>query len=172
MVWKAFPLHPQTPPEGIRLEELFNAPSEKILAMVAGLKQTATQLGLPFGDRTMTYNSRLAQELGLWAEDRGAGDSFHNAAFRTYFVDGKNLADLPTLLQLAQSVELPVDEAQHVLDTRSYASQVDSHWQESRRLGITAVPTFVIGLNRAVGAQSYQALEELVQMAGVSKKEK
>jgi len=138
--------------------------------MIAGLKQTANQLGLPFGERTMTYNSRLAQELGLWAEELGHGESFHHAAFRAYFVDGSNLADLSILLKLAVSVGLPVEEARHILQTRSYGAKVDMHWQESRQLGINAVPTFIIGLNRLVGAQSYQALEELVQMAGVKKK--
>jgi len=138
--------------------------------MVAGLKQTATQLGLPFGERAMTYNSRLAQEVGLWSEDLGSGDLFHKAAFRAYFVDGSNLADISTLLSLVQKVHLPAGEAEEIIQTRSYAPKVDAHWQESRQLGITAVPTFVIGLNRLVGAQNYQALEELVKMAGVSKR--
>lgn len=138
--------------------------------MVAGLKQTADQLSLPFGERTMTFNSRLAQELGLWAEDRGKGDQFHENAFTAYFVDGKNLADRAVLLHLAAKVQLPVGEAQKVLETRSYADRVDACWHESRQLGITAVPTFVIGSNRAVGAQSYQALAELVQQAGIKRR--
>lgn len=140
--------------------------------MVSGLKQTADQLGLPFGPRTMTYNSRLAQELGLWAEDQNSGDRFHLAAFKTYFVDGQNLADKQVLLNLADSVQLPVSGAAEVIDTRSYADRVDAHWQESRRLGVTAVPTCIIGLNRAVGAQSYQAFVELVQMAGARRRER
>jgi predicted DsbA family dithiol-disulfide isomerase len=40
----------------------------------------------------MTYNSRLAQELGKWVETRGKGDQYHDAVFQAYFVDGKNLA--------------------------------------------------------------------------------
>jgi predicted DsbA family dithiol-disulfide isomerase len=138
--------------------------------MVAGLKETAAQLGLPFGERTKTYNSRLAQELGLWAEDLGSGDRFHKAAFKAYFADGENLADRQVLLNLAESAALPLDEAVLVLETRSYADRVNAHWQESRQLGVNAVPTFVIGLNRSVGAQSYQALAELVQMAGVTRR--
>ena len=44
------------------------------------------------GERTRTYNTRKAQELGLWAMDSGRGDPFHQAAFRAYFVHGRNLA--------------------------------------------------------------------------------
>ena len=152
------------------MEQLFNASTEKVQTMISGLRQTAEQLGLPFGHRTMTYNSRLAQELGLWAEARNRGDQFHHAAFAAYFVDGLNLADTSVLLQLAESAQLSVSEAADVLDQRRYADQVDAHWQESRRLGITAVPTSIIGLNRAVGAQSYAAFTELVQMAGARRK--
>ncbi len=171
MEWKAFPLHPNTPDEGLTLEELFNAPSEKITAMVAGLKQTADGLGLPFGNRTKTYNSRLAQELGLWAEDQNRGDQFHQAAFESYFVQGENLADRTVLLRLAAKVGLIEKEADAVLHTRSYADSVDTHWQEARQLGINAVPTFMMGLNRVVGAQSYEALAELVSMAGARRKD-
>ena len=171
MEWKAFPLHPSTPVEGLALEELFNAPSEKITTMVANLKQTAASLGLPFGDRTKTYNSRLAQELGLWAEEQNKGDQFHQAAFESYFVHGENLADRTVLLRLATSVGLIEEDADAVLHTRSFADNVDTHWQEARQLGINAVPTFLMGFNRVVGAQSYEALADLVSMAGARRKD-
>jgi len=134
--------------------------------MVAGLKQTATNLGLPFGERTRTYNSRLAQEIGLWAEDLNRGDVFHKAAFESYFVLGENLADQQVLLSLATKADLPENLAGEVLETRSYGEKVDAHWQEAHQLGITAVPTFLMGFNRVVGAQSYEALSDLVMMAG------
>ena len=139
--------------------------------MVAGLKQTAASLGLPFGNRTKTYNSRLAQELGLWAEDQKKGDQFHQAAFESYFVHGENLADLTVLLRLAAKVGLREKEAEAVLNARSYAENVDTHWQEARRLSINAVPTFLTGFNRVVGAQSYEALADLVSMAGARRKD-
>ena len=134
--------------------------------MVAGLKQTAASLGLPFGNRTKTYNSRLAQELGLWAEDQSKGDQFHQAAFESYFVNGENLADHQVLLRLASQIDLSEKEAHSVLQTRSYGDKVDAHWQEARQLGINAVPTFLMGFNRVVGAQSYEVLADLVMMAG------
>ena len=46
------------------LEALFAGQPVDIPAILARLKRVAGELGLPFGDRPMTYNSRLAQELG------------------------------------------------------------------------------------------------------------
>ena len=168
--WKAFPLHPNTPPQGLTLEELFNASSAKIMALVAGLKQTAAGLGLPFGNRTKTFNSRLAQELGLWAEDQGGGAQFHQLAFKFYFVQGENLADRAVLRRLAIEAGLSGHDAEEVISSRSYAPRVDAHWREARELGITAVPTFLSGFNRVVGAQGYETLAELIMMAGGQRK--
>ena len=83
LLWRAFPLHPETPPEGRTLEALFAGRSVDIPAMLARLRQVATELNLPWGERTMTFNSRLAQELGKWAEDRGRGEAFHGVRIRS-----------------------------------------------------------------------------------------
>ena len=159
-------MHPDTPEEGQSLTDLFRASPEKIEGMVAHLKATAKSLGLPFGPRTRTYNSRRAQELGLWAEDQGKGTPFHLAAFRTYFVDGKNLAKADVLLDLVREVGLDEQEAQAVLGEHSYAPKVDRDWDDSRLMGINAVPTFVMGQHKLVGAQSYENLVELVRLYG------
>ena len=101
--WIAFPLHPNTPPEGLTLEELFAGRSMDIDQMMERLRRVALEEGLPLGERKKTYNSRLAQELGKWAEAQGQGDRFHRAAFRAYFVDGKNIAEIPILVDLYRS---------------------------------------------------------------------
>lgn len=151
--------------------DLFKTTPEKIAGMIAHLNTTAKELGLPFGPRSTTYNSRLAQELGLWAEDQGKGEAFHMAAFHAYFVDGFNLAKLPVLLELARKVGLPEDEAQNVLTSRSYKEQVDKDWADSRFKAINAVPTFVMQQHKLVGAQSYEALVELVSHYGATKRD-
>ena len=138
--------------------------------MIAHLNATAKELGLPFGPRSTTYNSRLAQELGLWAEDQGKGEPFHMAAFHAYFADGLNLAKHPVLLDLVRKVGLPEDEAQNVLNSRSYREQVDRDWADSRFKAINAVPTFVMQQHKLVGAQSYEALVELVSQYGAAKR--
>ncbi len=134
--------------------------------MIEHLRQTAESLGLPFGPREKTYNSRMAQELGLWAEDKGAGTLFHLAAFRAYFVDGLNLAKHSVLLGLVRESGLPEDEAERVLAERSYRQAVDRDWEESRLRGVSAVPSFIMGRHKLVGAQQYEVLAELVERYG------
>jgi predicted DsbA family dithiol-disulfide isomerase len=168
--WRAFPLHPDTPEEGLLLEQLFGNYPVDIEGMMRRLKKTAADLGLPFGERTKTYNSRLAQELGLWAESKNKGDVFHTAAFKAYFVNGKNIAKIPVLVDLAASVELPGEEAAAVLETRAFKAAVDADWNLSREKAITAVPTFVMNQDKLVGAQPYEMLIKLMESNGVKKR--
>jgi len=165
--WTAFPLHPDTPEEGLTLEELFEGRSIDIDQMMTRLKQVADEEGLPLGERKKTYNSRLAQELGKWAESQGRGDEFHRALFRAYFVDGKNIGKIPVLIDLAESMELSRKGAQEVLETRAFKEAVDLDWSRSREKGVTAVPSFMLNQQAVVGAQPYEVLERFMKSNNV-----
>ena len=170
MRWRAFPLHPDTPEEGLTLEQLFAGKPFDIDGMMRHLKKTAADLGLPLGERRKTYNSRLAQELGLWAETKQKGEAFHMAAFKAYFAEGKNIAKIPVLLELAEMTDLPRDEAAVVIETRTFKAAVDADWTLSREKGITAVPTFLMKADRLVGAQPYAVLDKMMASNGAIKK--
>jgi predicted DsbA family dithiol-disulfide isomerase len=160
-----FPLHPETPAEGRSLQELFAGRGYDIPKMQAQMRARMAAEGLPYGERTMTYNSRLAQELGKWADSQPGGEAIHDALFRAYFVDARNIGDPEVLAQIAESVGLPGDKAREVLRTRSFKAAVDADWQKSREYGVTGVPTFVAGGRGVVGAQPYEMLERLVEEA-------
>ncbi len=135
------------------------------------LRGLAAREGLPMSERTMTYNSRLAQEVGKWAESRGKGPEFNRAAFHAYFVDGKNIADEDVLAALAGSVGLDPAEAREVVRKRTFQKAVDRDWAESIAAGVTGVPTFTAGGRVVVGAQPYAVLETLVRRAGAVPRE-
>jgi predicted DsbA family dithiol-disulfide isomerase len=114
------------------LEQLFRGRSFDLEAAQARLTVLMAEQGLPYGERTHTYNSRLAQELAKWAELQPGGGAIHDALFRAYFVDGD--------------------------------------WRRASEFGITGVPTFVIKSRGVVGAQPYDALEQLVTQSGAPRR--
>ncbi|XPS86192.1 conserved uncharacterized protein, DbA-like [Desulfosarcina variabilis str. Montpellier] len=138
--------------------------------MLKRLTSVAGELGLAFGKRSMTYNSRLAQELGKWAEAKGVGDAFHHAVFLAYFRDGKNIGDTNVLIDLCQGIGLDPGTAQDVLTQRTFFAAVDEDWKRSRQNNIRAVPTFMVGSHNLVGFQSVQALEQMVENSGVQRR--
>jgi len=168
--WIAFPLHPETPEEGLTLEELFAGKPIDIEKVQERLRQVADELGLPLGKRKKTYNSRLAQELAKWAESKGKGDQYHQAVFHAYYVSGSNIGRVDELSSIAESVGLSRKEARSVLEERIYRGSVDADWMRSRELGVTAVPTFVMSRRSIVGAQPYEVLEDFIKAGGAKRR--
>ena len=160
--WVHVPLHPETPPEGRSLEDLFRGRNVDRKAMHAQMKARMDAEGLPYGERTHTFNSRLSQELGKWADTQPGGEAFHDAMFRAYFVEARDISQPAVLLDIVASVGLSVEAAREVLEQRTFKAAVDADWKLSRQYGITGVPTFVVGRQGVVGAQPYEALEQLV----------
>jgi len=152
------------------MEKVYASRKIDISQAMAHLKKAAKELGLPWGERKNTYNSRLAQELGKWAETKGKGDEFHNAVFRAYFVDSKNISKTDVLVGLVKAVGLPENEAREALQMRAFKEAVDSDWALARRIGISAVPTFVLDHQAVVGAQPYEILEQFLLENGVKRK--
>jgi predicted DsbA family dithiol-disulfide isomerase len=164
--WSVFPLHPETPPEGRELAELFAGREAMFRDMQARLLRIAAREGLPLAERSRTYNSRLAQELGKWAEEEGRGDEFRHAVYRAYFVEGVNIAQVEELLRIAAAAGLPADEARAALRERSFAAVVEADWQRAMDLRITAVPTHLCDGKRLTGFAAY---EDFVRLIGESR---
>jgi len=165
-----FPLHPETPAEGRSMADLYAGRNVDPEAMYQRMKGLMDAEGLPYGRRTHTYNSRLAQELGKWADTQPGGEALHDALYRAYFVDARNIGDPEVLVELAQSIGLPTDKARAVLVERRFKEAVDADWAKSHRYGVTGVPTFVADRYGVVGAQPYEVLEQLVDKAGAKRR--
>jgi predicted DsbA family dithiol-disulfide isomerase len=161
-----FPLHPETPEEG-------SPRGPEIIARNRQMKLNMEQEGLPFNaERTMSYNSRRAQELSKWAGTKGSEEKINDALFRAYFVDVKNIGKVEELAKIAEDNGLPAGEATDVLLSRTYKDAVDEDWRRCATYGVNAVPTFLVGRYLMVGAQPYEQLERLIQHALKSPEEK
>ena len=169
--WVHFPLHPETPAEGRSLADLFAGRNVDRKAMHEAMKARMDAEGLPYGERTMTYNSRLAQELGKWADTQPGGYAIHDAFYRAYFVGAQNIGDTEVMVDVVKSVGLDTEAARDVLKERRFKDAVDADWAKSRHLGVTGVPTFVAGGYGVVGAQPYEMLAQLVEKAGARRRD-
>ena len=128
------------------------------------MKVNMEREGLPFNaERTMSYNSRLAQELAKWAETKGKAEEVVNALFRAYFVDVRNIGKADVLTKIAEENDLPADEATDVLLSRKFKDAVDDDWRRCAAYGVNAVPTFLAGKYLMVGAQPYDELQRLIE---------
>jgi predicted DsbA family dithiol-disulfide isomerase len=164
--WVYFPLHPNTPAQGLLLKDLFAGRGFDLEGMHQRMKALMNAEGLPYERRSHTYNSRLAQELAKASDLQFGVESIHGALYRAYFVEGRNIGDPEVLVDIAKNAGIPEDEARIVLSERTFKDAVDEDWEKASRYGITGVPTFVAGGSKIVGAQPYEALAEHLRLAG------
>ena len=122
-----------------------------------------TEENLAYGNRSHTYNSRLAQELAKWGESFPEGEALNLKLFEAYFAEGHNLAKPMVLLEVAEAAGLDRDAAEEMIRKRSFRDAVDADWKRAHELGVTGVPSFVSGNRGLVGAQPLEALEQLIR---------
>ena len=165
-----FPLHPDTPQEGREMAGFYAQRGLDPEAMYQRMKTLMDAERLPYGRRTHTYNSRLAQELGKWADTQPGGGAIHDALYKAYFVEARNIGDPDILVEIAESVGLDGAAARRIVEERVFKDEIDADWQKSASYSVTGVPTFVAARHGVVGAQPYEALAQLVERAGAAKR--
>jgi predicted DsbA family dithiol-disulfide isomerase len=107
-----------------------------------------------------TLNALMVTEL---ARDRGLHDEVHTRLMHAYWSEGKNLGDGEVLLDLVGEAGLDRGEAEEALADGRYSDRVTASTQEANRIGINAIPAFVLDRRLLVlGAQPEEAFEQAV----------
>jgi predicted DsbA family dithiol-disulfide isomerase len=169
--WRAFQLNPDMPPGGM--------PREAYLAAKFGNAVNATRLyatiaeagaaeGIPFAfDRIRrTPNTLAAHRLIRYAARNGGAGPLVEALFLAYFTEGRDLGDRDTLADLAAANGLDRAAAARHLDSGDGAPEVLAEDRAARRLGINAVPCFIVDGGYAIsGAQEPEFFFPLFDLA-------
>lgn len=123
----------------------------------------AAKMNMPLKRPAIQPRSRLAHEAVKWAGKHGCFNEYNLALFRAFFEHGKNIGDIEILKELAADLKLDANSLDTSLKTNEYTEIVISDEDEAKRIGVRAVPAFVInGKLKAAGVQSAQRLHELL----------
>jgi predicted DsbA family dithiol-disulfide isomerase len=165
--WRSFELDPSAPPtrEHGATEHLaakYGMSLDQARASHAQMTELAAQEGLEYHfDKARGGNSFDAHRLIHLAAAHGRQDEAKERLMRAYFTEGVAIGDREALVALAADIGLDPDEARAVLDGDAYADAVRDDETLAHRIGINAVPFFV--LNRRYGVSGAQPAEILVQ---------
>ena len=85
-------------------------------------------------------------------------------------MDSKNIGQIDVLLECVDVAGLSVEDAESVIENRTFEQAVDEDWAKSQQYGVSGVPTYVAGGYGVVGAQPYEVLEKLMQEVGAQKR--
>lgn len=140
---------------------------EEAKAMNRQVIDMAKQVGLVYNfDIAIPANTFNAHRFIHFAKQHGKQNEAEEILFRSYFTDGKNINDYPTLIQLGETMGLDRDELNTALENGSFADDVNRDIYEASQIGVRGVPFFVF--NRKYGVSGAQAPETFLETLGNS----
>lgn len=171
VTWRPFQLNPTMPSDGMDRTaylkakfgslEAFGRMEEQLLA--AGADE---QIPFAFEKIQRTPNTFVAHRLVWYAEQLGRQDSAVESLFRGYFTEGADIGSMSVLGQLAGRAGLDVAAVESFLHSEDGTAEVKAEEAVGRRLGIRAVPYFVLNGSSAIsGAQPPDIFISAIQQA-------
>ena len=166
--WHSFELDPQAPAErdgeaASNLARKYGTSREQAVAMLDRMTATAAEDGLEFHfERARSGNTFDGHRLIHLALEHGRQDAMKERLMRAYLTEGELISDHETLRRLAIEVGLPADAVDELLAGDAFAQEVRTDEYTASRLGISAVPFFVV--DRTFGSAGAQPAEQLQEM--------
>ena len=168
VTWRSFELDPTAPREregelAARLAEKYGMTLEQAQASQRRLTEVAALEGLDFHfDIARSGLTFDGHRVIHHAAEHGLQDAMKERLLRAYLGEGELVSDGETLVRLATEIGLPEPEVRATVDGERYADAVREDELAAQRLGITAVPTFVV--DRALGASGAHPPEQLLDL--------
>lgn len=161
--WHPFQLNPDIPPEGMDRAAYLAAKfgGEDGAARVYGaIAEAAQAAGAPMALDTIarTPNTLDAHRLIHWAEVEGAQAAVVSALFEAYFREGRDLGDREVLADIADGAGMDAALVARLLASSEDVAEIRDREEAARRMGITAVPTFIVAGRHAVPGAQPEAL--------------
>ena len=153
--WHPFQLNPDMPVGGMDrrayLEAKFGG-KKGALNAYAPVLERAEQAGLniDFAAIPRTPNTINAHRLIHWAGIEELQDRMAMALFAAYFDEGRDIGDHEVLADLADGLGMDAAMIQRLLETDSDIDDIRTRDTQFREMGITGVPTFIVGGQQAV----------------------
>jgi predicted DsbA family dithiol-disulfide isomerase len=163
--WLPFQLNPEMPKGGIPRAEYRKAKFgsvERSRGLDARVAAEGTGEGIAFAFEKMerTPNTVAAHELIDLAQKQGRGGAVVDALFKAYFEEARDIGDASVLAEIAR------DAGVNGWPAQADAKTVAELEEDVRNLGISAVPTFILGRKVGVsGAHPPEALAQAIQEA-------
>jgi predicted DsbA family dithiol-disulfide isomerase len=128
--------------------------------MTDNVRAAFERVGLTYNPNPdVVPNSRLALRLTELARDQGLHEPVHDRLMDAYWAEGRNIGDPETLEALA--AEAGMQDVDGVFDGDAFAERVAASTQQAQRLGIHAIPAFVLDSQLLIlGAQPRAVFEQ------------
>ncbi len=156
VVWRSFLLDPNTPvvaEKGLmsHLADSKGISQAQARDMMQQATSMAAQAGLEYHlDKVQVANPMDAHLLIHWAASLGKAPAVITLLFRAYFTQGRNIARLNTLQDIASQAGLDAGQAKEAIVNKTFQHQIDKDLYEAKLVDVRGVPFFLFNGKRAV----------------------
>ncbi len=169
--WRPYQLDPTIPQGGLDRQAYMARKfgnDGKLKAVHDRLVQLGAEIDLPFAfDRiTRAPNTLDAHRLIRWSASSGAQGTVVDRLFRAYFVEGRDIGDHATLIEIAAESGLDADLVGRLLEEGADVDAVQGEIAQAQAIGVTGVPFFIFAGRLGVpGAQDVSTLRRAIAEA-------
>jgi predicted DsbA family dithiol-disulfide isomerase len=111
----------------------------------------AARLGVEMRYPTRVTRTRKAHEAVAFARERGSFEAMHEAVYRAYWRDGRDIGRIDVLMEVGAEVGLDPMELRVELDIDKWAERVDRDIAWAAVAGVTGVPAYLLYVPDAAG---------------------
>jgi len=170
VIYRSFQLNPDINTDTNKsvvqyLSEAKGVSLEKAGEMTEYVTQQATIEGLDYQmDHAVVANTFRSHRLLQLALAQGLQLETKERLLKAYFIEGRNIDDIPTLIELSNEIGLTYVEK--TLHSDNYSDEVKRDILESKQIGIQGVPFFVFNRKYGVsGAQESKVFAEAIEQS-------
>lgn len=174
VLWKSFQLNPNIPkdlPKSTSMIAYLAASKswslEESISAHKHVTKMAAQEGLEYNfDKAIVANSMDANRFIHLAQRFGVQNEAEELLFKAYFTEGKDIADIETLVQIGVELGIEADVVREAMNSDAFQHAVNQDIQEAQAIGVRGVPFFVFDRKQAIsGAQPDDVFDNTLKSA-------
>lgn len=171
ITWHPFQLNPEMPPDGIERQIYLKAKfgsSERAKNIYRAVDQASVgeKLDLQLDDIKRMPNSLQSHRLLHYARRHDKQDVVAENLFQSYFFYGIDIGSIAHLIKIAAGSGLDGEDVRSYMESSEDIELVRGHDIQSRKLGVSGVPCFIIAEEYAIsGAQESEVFLQVFDAA-------
>ena len=171
ITWHPFQLNPEMPPDGIERQIYLKAKfgsSERAKDIYRAVDQASVgeKLDLQLDDIKRMPNSLQSHRLLHYARRHDKQDVVAENLFQSYFFYGLVIGSIAHLIKIAAESGLDGEDVRSYMESSEDIKLVRDHDIQSRKLGVSGVPCFIIAEEYAIsGAQESEVFLQVFDAA-------
>ena len=168
IIWRPFQLNPDMPLEGIDRNEYLSKKfggKEQAYKVFKRIEDEGRLVNIHFQFKKIkkTPNSFLSHKLLAFAFDKQKQNEVLESIFFNYFIEGKDIGNLDTIVEILKQTNLYEDGFEEYLLSKKDNENLLNEAKQANAIGISGVPCFIFNKEFVVnGAQPSGVFQNII----------